>query len=118
MRGETKFTALLNEKQASLLKEFKAVSDSIGSQKRIAMIRDLRRRFEEQDYSRLLAQLDVTEQSNNAKQPEPPKLVAARSIAIPFDKAWLADEVDLDRYLNALRQEWLKEIQAGKRVQV
>jgi hypothetical protein len=94
MRGEAKFTALPNEKQASLLKEFKAVSDSIENQKRIAMIRDLRRRFEEQDYSRLLAQLDVTEQSNNAKQPEPPKLVAARSIAIPFDKAWLADEVD------------------------
>lgn len=118
MRGEAKFTALPHERQASLLKEFKAVSDSIENQKRIAMIRDLRRRFEEQDYSRLLAQLDVTEQSNNAKQPEPPKLVAARSITIPFDKAWLADEVDLDRYLNALRQEWLKEIQAGKRVQV
>lgn len=118
MRGEAKFTALPNEKQASLLKEFKAVSDSIENQKRIAMIRDLRRRFEEQDYSRLLAQLDVTEQSNNAKQPEPPKLVAARSIAIPFDKAWLADEADLDRYLKALRQEWLKEIQAGKKVQV
>ncbi len=118
MRGEAKFTALPNEKQASLLKEFKAVSDSIENQKRIAMIRDLRRRFEEQDYSRLLAQLDVTEQSNNAKQPEPPKLVAARSIAIPFDKAWLADEVDLDRYLKALRQEWLKEIQAGTRVQI
>lgn len=118
LRGEAKFTALSHEKQASLLKEFKAVSDSIENQKRIAMIRDLRRRFEEQDYSRLLAQLDVTEQSNNAKQPEPLKLVAARSITIPFDKAWLADEADLDRYLKALRQEWLKEIQAGKKVQV
>jgi len=118
MRGEAKFTALPNEKQASLLNPFKAVSDSIGSQKRIAMIRDLRRRFEEQDYSRLLAQLDVTEQSNNAKQPEPPKLVAARSIAIPFDKAWLADETDLDRYLKAVREVWLAEITAGKRVQI
>jgi hypothetical protein len=118
VRGEAKFMALPNEKQASLLKEFKVVSDSIENQKRIAMIRDLRRRFEEQDYSRLLAQLDVTEQSNNAKQPEPPKLVTARLIAIPFDKAWLADEADLDRYLKALRQEWLKEIQAGKKVQV
>ena len=118
MRGEAKFTALPHERQASLLKEFKAVSDSIENQKRIAMIRDLRRRFEEQDYSRLLAQLDVTEQSSNTKQPEPPKLVAARSIAIPFDKAWLADEADLDRYLKVLRQEWLQEIQAGKKVQV
>jgi hypothetical protein len=37
---------------------------------------------------------------------------------VSFDKAWLADEADLNRYLDALRQAWLKEISAGKRVQI
>ena len=39
-------------------------------------------------------------------------------LLIGFDKAWLADEADLNRYLDALREAWLKEIKDGKRVQI
>ena len=42
----------------------------------------------------------------------------SRSIRVPFDKAWLADEADVDRYLAALREAMMKEISAGKRVQI
>jgi ABC-type uncharacterized transport system YnjBCD ATPase subunit len=44
--------------------------------------------------------------------------VASRSIHVIFDKAWLADELDVDRYLAALREAMMKEIRGGKRVQI
>jgi hypothetical protein len=50
--------------------------------------------------------------------PAQPQIIAGRSIKVAFDKAWLADETDLNSYLDALREAWLKEISAGKRVQI
>ena len=102
------------------------------------MIRDQYRQFEEQRYPQLLAKLKVwaspiteiqkpvdsvnTANSDNdsaapVKKPQP-QVVAARSINIAFDKAWLVDEIDVDRYLEQVKKAWLKEIEAGKQVQV
>lgn len=124
----TEFAALPADKQALLADPFRKATQSITRHKRIAMIRDLRRRFEEQDYPQLLTQLENWSRPAGPNQPEKPasqpgspnqpQIVAARSIAVPFDKAWLADEADLNRYLDALREAWLKEISAGKRVQI
>jgi hypothetical protein len=133
LRGEAKFSALSTDRQAQMVQPFQRAVESITGQKRIAMIRDLQRRFEDQDYPQLLAQLESWSRPAEPKQPTPPsgsstlpvatpatqpQIVAARSIAVPFDKAWLADEADLNRYLDALRQAWLNEISAGKRVQI
>jgi hypothetical protein len=35
-----------------------------------------------------------------------------------FDKAWLADETDVERYLESMRQALLDEIRKGKRIQI
>lgn len=115
MRGEARFVALPVDRQTPLLQAFQQAADSITGQQRIAMIRDLRRRFEELGYPQLLAQLEGPALSNTPAQPT---IVAARSIPVPFDKAWLADETDLNRYLDVLREAWLQEIRAGKRVQI
>jgi hypothetical protein len=37
---------------------------------------------------------------------------------VSFSKAWLADEADVDRYLQSVREALLKEIKEGKRVQI
>jgi len=50
-------------------------------------------------------------------KPEP-KLVPARTIKVSYAKPWLTDEAELDDYLNKQREAWLKEIQAGNRVQI
>lgn len=136
LRGMAEFSVLPADKQAQLAEPFQKAMQGITGQKRIAMIRDLRRRFEEQDYPQLLAQLEnwsrpaapipLEQPTSPPGSPNPqeptlvvqPQIVAARSIAVSFDKAWLADEADLNRYLDALRQAWLKEISAGKRVQI
>ncbi len=136
LRGMKEFSALPADKQAQLSEPFEKAVHSISGQKRIAMIRDQRRRFEDQDYPQLLGRLEDWSRPIAPNPPEQPasspgtptkpvsapahqpQIVTARSIAVPFDKAWLSDEADLDRYLEAVRKTWLKEIGAGKRVQV
>jgi len=137
LRGMSEFAALPADKQAQLIEPIGKVVHGISGQKRIAMIRDQRRRFEDQDYPQLVAKLEdwsrpvpplptvTTTVPAGTKNPPPvatpqaqPQIVAARSITVSFDKAWLTDETDLNRYLDALRQAWLKEISAGKRVQI
>jgi hypothetical protein len=43
--------------------------------------------------------------------------VSCRSVRVSFDKAWLADESDVECYLEALREALLAEIRIGKRIQ-
>jgi hypothetical protein len=44
--------------------------------------------------------------------------VNVRQVRAEYDKAWLADEADVERYLEAVREALLEEIRKGKRVQV
>ena len=44
--------------------------------------------------------------------------VTRTSLSVDFDKPWLADEVDVDRYLDALRKALMKAIKAGKRINI
>ncbi|MNY54164.1 hypothetical protein D3C86_1899990 [compost metagenome] len=46
------------------------------------------------------------------------RLVPARTIKVGYSKPWLASEAELDDYLQQQREAWLKEIQAGNRVQI
>lgn len=44
--------------------------------------------------------------------------VPSRSVKVSFDKAWLADETDVERYLESMREALLDEIRKGKRIQI
>lgn len=44
--------------------------------------------------------------------------VSSRSVKVSFDKAWLADETDVERYLESMREARLDEIRKGKRIQI
>ena len=48
----------------------------------------------------------------------PADYVHTRNLRVTFDKAWLANEGDVDRYLNALREALLAEVQQGRKVQI
>jgi hypothetical protein len=39
-------------------------------------------------------------------------------VKVPFEKAWLADETDVDRYLQSMREALLEEIRKGRRIQI
>ena len=134
----TEFTGLALEQQEQITRPFTEFTQSVERQKLIAVIRDTLRRFEETDYPKLLVKLSepqvpsdghrsaVTGLTDNIKKDfasEKPrasvvKMKNLKSIPIPFDKAWLADESDVERYLDSMRKALFAEIRSGKRIQI
>ena len=121
------FTALSPEQQEQVTRPFNEFAQSIEQQKLIAVIRDTLRRFEETDYQHLLFQMTswaqpAPKQKSKAGAATKPALpieyVSSRSLKVTFDKAWLADDADVDRYLASMREALLAEIRNGKRVQI
>jgi|GEM_PF-4701767 len=41
-----------------------------------------------------------------------------RQLQITYDNAWLADEYDVDRFVESMRKALMDDIQKGKRIQV
>ena len=139
--GMAEFAALPPERQEELIRPFTEASEAVERQTLIAVVRDNRRHFEETDYPRLLSKMAAwapsasevaapsgrnkqttsfkpeTESVNGTQEPRV-QYVPSRSIRVSFDKAWLADEVDVERYLECLREALLAEIRCGKRIQI
>jgi len=132
------YSALSPKQQEEIIQPFNEFAQSVRDQKLIAVIHDMQRRFEETEYQKLLSQLTILSQPKQqeatpAKRDETSKqaptsypavaepkveYVPGRSIKIPFNKAWLADESDVDRYLESMREALLTEIRNGKRIQI
>jgi len=139
--GMKEFSALNDGQQEQITRPFNEFNAAIERQKLIAVIRDTLRRFEESDYQRLLSQMTSWAQPSPAPEPAPepggtatpdegtkptppakpePRIeyVPSRSVKVSFDKAWLADETDVERYLESMREALLDEIRKGKRIQI
>jgi len=142
LQGTDEYVSLSMDDQARLGKSFALVRQSLQGQKRIAMIRDQLRHFEDTLYPQVLLELEGLAKAKSVTPPSsarggegpqsdggkpattmPPttaehRLVPARTIKVGYAKPWLASESELDDYLKQQREAWLKEIQAGNRVQV
>ncbi|WP_036859475.1 BREX system P-loop protein BrxC [Porticoccus hydrocarbonoclasticus] len=144
LSGMSEFSALSPDQQSLLTRTFDEAEQRIASRRLIAEIRDGLRNFEDNDYPRLLSQLANWGQPPMSDQSEPPfdeprqqnigeptatppiptkapqtvEYVNRKRIDVPFDKAWLADEGDVERYLEAVREALLTEIRLGKRIQI
>lgn len=137
----SEFGALNGEQQEQITRPFKEFSNVIERQQLIAVIRDTLRRFEESDYQRLLSQMASWAQPVPTLEPAPEsgeiatpdeggspspsakpetriEYVPSRLVKVSFDKAWLADEADVERYLESMREALLDEIRKGKRIQI
>ena len=138
--GLEEFKALSGEQQGQIAQPFNEFSNTIEHHKLIAVIRDTLRRFEESDYQRQLSLM--TEWARPAPTPdlqpesglsgdsgqkkaaatiktEPViQYVSSKSLNISFEKAWLADEADVDLYLKSMREALIEEIRKGKRIQI
>ncbi len=96
------------------------------------MIRDAVRRFDETEYQAALHRMTDWAQpplpdpkpSVDGEKPviadvvQRVEYVARASLHVAFDKAWLADEQDVEDYLAAIRETLLAAVRAGKRVQL
>ena len=141
MQSMDAYQSLPEPRPDELNKPFRDLVDYIGQERLIAVIKDRTRYFEEEGYQKLLGKMvalatqksapaDDSQQppgsqdeDENRGQPHEVKESAAdyvhtRNLRVAFDKAWLADEGDVDRYLNALREALLVEVQQGRKVQI
>ena len=139
--GMAEFGALNGDQQEQITRPFNEFNSAIERQNLIAVIRDTLRRFEESDYQRLLSQMTSwaqpaptpepapepgeTATPDEGTKPTPPakpepriEYVPSRSVKVSFDKAWLADETDVERYLESMREALLDEIHKGRRIQI
>ena len=139
--GMAEFSVLNGEQQEQVTRPFNEFNSGLERQQLIAVIRDNLRRFEESDYQRLLSHMTSWAQPALTPEPEPqpghaatpdagtkptppakpePRIeyVPSRSLKVSFDKAWLADETDVERYLKSMREALLDEIRKGKRIQI
>jgi hypothetical protein len=126
------FADLTPDQQGQLQQPFDELKRTIERQTVIAVIRDSVHRFDEREYQQLLRRMTLWAQPAPAPDPghttgndHPRKVVereveyvAKRTLAVNFDKLWLADEEDVDSYLAALKQALLEAIHAGKRIQL
>lgn len=135
------FQSLSSDQQDSIRHVFAKFVQQVEQYKLIAMIRDALRRFEESQYRSLLSQITAWSQpvlpvktvQDDAgvavavdqsavlvvSDVEPQiEYVPSRSVRVSFEKAWLANEGDVDQYVEAMRVALLEEIRKGKRVQI
>jgi len=132
------FAGLNPAQQGQITKPFTDVVEQLNKQTLIAVIRDTPRRVKESEYPRLLSRIAEWSQvvvkptstgseghkpssspETTTKTAEPRiEYVPSRSVRVSFDKLWLADESDVERYLDSMRKALLSEIRSGKRIQL
>ncbi len=122
-----KLEAVLFEESAARRESAEAVRNL----ELIAVIRDAVHCFEGDNYQQQFSQLAawsetpaigdaaLKNEGNQATQAENKvEYVPSYSVQVPFDKAWLANESDVEHYLKSMREALLKEIRKGKRIQI
>ncbi|MDM8537802.1 BREX system P-loop protein BrxC [Desulfobacterales bacterium HSG17] len=136
MTGMDDFAKLSQEKQDELKIPFKAFIRNIEEQTLIAVIRDNLRRFEEDDFQKLLTKMSAQAQPEPNPKPKipldfdivsgkkdentisEPQYIAASSIKPLFDKTCLEDQNDIEQYLKSLEKAMNKEILQGRRIRI
>jgi len=119
------FAELTEEQQTIYLQKFDDVLSRLESQTLVAVISDNLRRFREEEYTKMLSEITslaepVRDIDRGASTVDEPKVAYTNSklLRIDYPKAWLADEDDVEKYLAKMREALLKEIRAGKRIQI
>ena len=131
------FRQLAIDQQTQVTQPFEQFIHNTQDEKLIAVIRDTLRRFEEDEYQKILANMVKLAQpkpsatntptpANEVKEtptehkPDKPKIeyIASRNITIPYTKAWLETEEDIDNYVKKIREAFLQEVKKGKRINI
>lgn len=141
MQEMNEYKILPDIRQEELNDPYSKVIESITEQALIATINERLRFFKETGYPKLLqkmvematpkpqpAAVKYSVKSGNAKEayvaeaPEvsEPKIeyVTASQINVPYDRAWLGSEADVEHYLQVMSQTLLNEIRKGKRIYI
>ncbi|MCY4226670.1 MAG: BREX system P-loop protein BrxC [Gammaproteobacteria bacterium] len=129
--GLQEFSRLNDDRQDEVRMHFRQTAAEIENQELIAVIRDISRKFKESTHPKLLSLITLSDQQNPSIEGSDTTGEGKDKIRnieyIPFgsmklnsafDKAWLADEEDIDVFLKRLREILLNEIRNNKRIQI
>lgn len=116
------FFRLETEQKDELLQEFAKISRVIQEHDLILGIQVAVRDFVDKQYPELLSRISfwLTPPDSDPGGTAEKKLeyIASRTIAVDFDKPYLANADDVEDYLKSMRKALLEAINQGKRVQV
>jgi hypothetical protein len=134
------FTKLSETERVAVLLDADAVIAPINGATLIAMVRERVAAFRTTTYPQLLSRVaafaskpavvEVTVDRDRAKgfdspasppptpPPPAPRFIAGTSLKVSFPKPYLADEADVEAYLNSMREALLAEIRGGNRITV
>jgi hypothetical protein len=130
MASMNEYLEISQDYQYQLNLPFDSFITELERQTLIAVIRDRFRSFEDTEYQKLLAKMcefkrletekAVPTKKDGKDEVKDTKIdyVAGKHIRIAFRKPWLSDEEDVVSYLSELKKAMMKEIDAGKRIQV
>ncbi len=134
LRGLPEFAALEEPDRREIEAVFSTLLDTIETSKLIAVIRERVSGFRATGYPALLGRVTAprptktdggpgkSDRSGGSESGSPPpfqpEYVAASALRVTYAKPYLADEQDVDAYLETLRERLVTEILAGKRVTV
>ena len=119
--GMAEYAQLAKDFQLKLAEGFDAFAKSMELEKLIPVIKEGIRRFEENEYPRMIAQLYAWAGAGGGQtgeKPDAPEVISIRATKIPFAKTLLANEADVESYLKSMREALLEEIRKGKRIQI
>lgn len=122
------YESLEQERKVEIQSLVNRALGTLDSQPLIAVVKETASRFEQDGYKTALSKITEwtrpssppSSQSGSGNERKPVKIeyVPESSISVSFDKAWLESEQDVDDYLAAVREELMKVIGEGKRVQI
>lgn len=135
LRALPEFASFAEPDRHEIEAAFTTVLGTIETSKLIAVIRERVSGFRASGYPTLLGRVTVLPPakkdgeddkphgfrngaSGTPPAPPQPEYVAASALRVTHSKPYLADEQDIDAYLNALRETLIAQIHAGKRVTV
>jgi hypothetical protein len=136
LRAIPEYSALAASETREIEAGLTSVLDTIRKNTLIAVIRECVNGFKSTVYPALLSRVTTpaskdafkpvayggkqqgfTEAAQSPVQP-PTEYIAASELRVTYTKPYLADEADVDAYLNNLRATLIAEIRAGKRITV
>ncbi|RWO20271.1 BREX system P-loop protein BrxC [Mesorhizobium sp.] len=136
LRALPEYSTLANSDRREIEAGFAGVLETIEKNSLIAVIRERVKGFKSTAYPALLGRVTTPGPKPSAQAtgvgegregfsdgasppPAPPtEYVAASALRVAYAKPFLADELDVDAYLDTLRETLIAEIRAGKRVTV
>lgn len=109
------YSALKKEQKQEIEESFEAIQTYIQNENLISSIRDRAGRYETSEYGNLLTKITGWTQKKDEK---PVEYVSQGELGVKFEKNYLADETDVDEYLDAVKKAMLKAIKGNKRIRL